>query len=167
MGDWQDGYDMGLWGEDGILNCSEEKSNYHSKEYGDSRPDCPRCSKRMIKRLAKQGKHKGNYFWGCSRYPRCKGIINIPVFQQKVDNKSIKKNIITDKIKDTDINKLTREEVIEKFIKKEIGNKELKEYIAKESEKSLEELESSLKDGIITWGPRVALAIITGGIFGI
>lgn len=40
-------------------------------------PTCPRCGSSMIKRLAKQGRYAGNYFWGCSRYPRCKGLRNI------------------------------------------------------------------------------------------
>ena len=25
-------------------------------------------------RLAKQGKNEGNFFWGCSDYPKCKGV---------------------------------------------------------------------------------------------
>lgn len=40
-------------------------------------PTCPKCGSLMIKRLAKQGRYRGNYFWGCSRYPRCKGLKNI------------------------------------------------------------------------------------------
>lgn len=34
---------------------------------------CPRCGSSMVKRLARRGRNAGNYFWGCSRYPRCKG----------------------------------------------------------------------------------------------
>lgn len=37
---------------------------------------CPRCGSSMIKRLAKRGRNAGNYFWGCSRYPGCKGTRN-------------------------------------------------------------------------------------------
>jgi hypothetical protein len=36
-------------------------------------PSCPRCSSPMQQRLARQGRNAGNYFWGCSRYPSCKG----------------------------------------------------------------------------------------------
>lgn len=36
-------------------------------------PSCPNCQSRMIKRLARRGRNRGNYFWGCSRYPSCKG----------------------------------------------------------------------------------------------
>lgn len=38
---------------------------------------CPRCGSQMVKRLAKRGRNAGNYFWGCSRYPVCKGTRNI------------------------------------------------------------------------------------------
>lgn len=37
---------------------------------------CPRCSSAMVKRMAKRGPNKGNEFWGCSRFPRCKGTRN-------------------------------------------------------------------------------------------
>lgn len=36
-------------------------------------PPCPRCSGAMRQRLARRGRNAGNYFWGCSRYPSCKG----------------------------------------------------------------------------------------------
>jgi len=38
---------------------------------------CPRCGNSMTKRLAKKGRNAGHYFWGCSRYPGCKGTRNI------------------------------------------------------------------------------------------
>lgn len=34
---------------------------------------CPRCGARMVRRTAGKGKHWGNQFWGCSKYPKCKG----------------------------------------------------------------------------------------------
>ena len=36
-------------------------------------PTCHLCGSSMTKRLAKRGRNAGNYFWGCTRYPRCKG----------------------------------------------------------------------------------------------
>lgn len=36
-------------------------------------PECPRCSQSMVHRLAKRGKNKGGEFWGCPRFPRCRG----------------------------------------------------------------------------------------------
>jgi len=36
-------------------------------------PRCPRCSRHMIRRRARRGRHAGHYFWGCSAYPSCRG----------------------------------------------------------------------------------------------
>lgn len=36
-------------------------------------PTCPRCSSQMQQRLARRGRNAGSYFWGCTRYPSCKG----------------------------------------------------------------------------------------------
>ena len=42
-----------------------------------SNPACPKCGSSMVKRTAKQGANAGNMFWGCSDYPKCKGIVAI------------------------------------------------------------------------------------------
>lgn len=34
---------------------------------------CPRCQSTMVRRTAKRGTNAGNSFWGCSRYPDCRG----------------------------------------------------------------------------------------------
>jgi len=36
-------------------------------------PACPECGKPMRQRQAKVGSHAGHPFWGCTRYPACKG----------------------------------------------------------------------------------------------
>ncbi len=38
---------------------------------------CPKCGAPMVKRKAKRGDYIGNVFYGCSRYPQCRGIINV------------------------------------------------------------------------------------------
>lgn len=38
---------------------------------------CPVCGNSMVLRIAKHGFRAGNQFWGCSRYPKCRGIQNI------------------------------------------------------------------------------------------
>ena len=39
---------------------------------------CPKCMKgHMVKRVASRGANKGNIFYGCSNYPRCKNLITI------------------------------------------------------------------------------------------
>jgi restriction system protein len=40
-------------------------------------PTCPRCSKAMVRRTARQGARAGRQFWGCSDYPGCRGAIAI------------------------------------------------------------------------------------------
>lgn len=40
-------------------------------------PTCPTCGAGMQRRLARRGANAGNEFWGCTRYPVCKGTRNI------------------------------------------------------------------------------------------
>ncbi len=42
----------------------------------DRRKFCPRCENEMVLRVARKGSNAGGEFWGCSRYPRCKYILN-------------------------------------------------------------------------------------------
>lgn len=39
---------------------------------------CPRCGGRLVTRIASKGKYQGKRFWGCSNYPKCKYIENLP-----------------------------------------------------------------------------------------
>jgi hypothetical protein len=41
----------------------------------DERKICPKCEAEMVLRTATKGRNIGQQFWGCSTYPRCKGII--------------------------------------------------------------------------------------------
>ena len=38
---------------------------------------CPKCGTPMVRRTAKKGERAGKPFWGCSNYPKCRGIVNI------------------------------------------------------------------------------------------
>ncbi len=38
-------------------------------------PACPQCGSKMVLREAKRGTHVGQSFWGCSRYPACRAIL--------------------------------------------------------------------------------------------
>lgn len=42
-----------------------------------SAPLCPKCGAPMVLRTAMRGERAGKRFWGCSRYPSCRGIVNI------------------------------------------------------------------------------------------
>ncbi|EPJ43757.1 MAG: hypothetical protein OFPII_39790 [Osedax symbiont Rs1] len=39
--------------------------------------NCPKCNSTMVKRKARQGVRAEQEFWGCSSYPKCRGIVNI------------------------------------------------------------------------------------------
>lgn len=34
---------------------------------------CPKCRSKLVLRVAKRGRNPGGKFWGCSRYPKCRG----------------------------------------------------------------------------------------------
>ena len=36
---------------------------------------CPICGSSMVKRIAKKGPKAGGSFWGCSRFPACRGTL--------------------------------------------------------------------------------------------
>jgi restriction system protein len=38
---------------------------------------CPNCGGSMILRETKQGQNIGKNFWGCSTFPKCRGIVNV------------------------------------------------------------------------------------------
>jgi len=37
-------------------------------------PACPHCRKAMVMRVARTGANAGGSFWGCSAYPKCRGV---------------------------------------------------------------------------------------------
>jgi len=43
------------------------------KQSKSTNPECPLCGSSMIKRTAKKGANAGNQFWGCSKFPTCRG----------------------------------------------------------------------------------------------
>jgi hypothetical protein len=43
----------------------------------ESSPRCPKCGSEMVLRTAKRGDNQGGKFWGCSKYPECRGIIKM------------------------------------------------------------------------------------------
>ncbi len=39
--------------------------------------NCPKCSSQMVLREVKKGQKMGNKFWGCSKFPKCRGVVNV------------------------------------------------------------------------------------------
>ncbi len=46
-----------------------------SKKEGNK--ECPKCGSPMVVRESKRGQNKGNKFWGCTNFPKCRGIVNV------------------------------------------------------------------------------------------
>lgn len=77
--------DQSTAGKGGSLDCIVEQKdageniiNYNDNgEKPDNIPICPKCGAPMVLRTAKKGDKIGNKFYGCSTFPKCKGIINI------------------------------------------------------------------------------------------
>jgi hypothetical protein len=75
---------------------SEEHKNHIKKtqeQYNNpdenNAPDCPRCANKMILRKSKAENNNGNLFWGCSRYPQCKSIVNIKNNKSALSEQSV------------------------------------------------------------------------------
>ena len=49
----------------------------HSPSSNITAPGCPRCASPMVRREAKRGANAGRAFYGCSRYPACRGTVPI------------------------------------------------------------------------------------------
>ena len=63
-----------------MLMGVEQASNQHVAEPIISSPEeleCPKCRSAMVKRKVRQGARAGQEFWGCSQYPKCRGIVNL------------------------------------------------------------------------------------------
>jgi len=56
---------------------SQNKTTGQPKEEMALSPTCPKCGADMVHRIAKKGTNAGKVFWGCSNYPRCRGIVNV------------------------------------------------------------------------------------------
>ena len=57
-------------------SASAMRSNRNKASNSIDAPDCPKCGKTMVQRVAKSGANAGNSFWGCSQYPACRGLRN-------------------------------------------------------------------------------------------
>lgn len=46
----------------------------HPQPEDETSPACPKCGSLMVQRVAQQGSQAGNRFWGCTRFPTCRGV---------------------------------------------------------------------------------------------
>ena len=58
------------------LISSVQKNQQISKSDNEIQvPTCPKCGSEMKMRIARKGKNAGQKFWGCSKFPDCRGIL--------------------------------------------------------------------------------------------
>lgn len=57
-----------------VLHVESLNARYAPVQEGDAAPRCPRCGSEMKKRYRRSDSKP---FYGCSRYPNCKGTVNI------------------------------------------------------------------------------------------
>jgi restriction system protein len=57
----------------GLMDLSKSTVS-ESGQSTPSPPTCPLCGQPMLIRIARKGANAGGQFWGCSTYPKCKGI---------------------------------------------------------------------------------------------
>lgn len=60
---------------DGELSDNRSAINPEAVSEAASEPLCPRCASPMVKRLAKSGENAGKEFWGCTKFPACRGVV--------------------------------------------------------------------------------------------
>ncbi len=63
--------------DEAITEESIEKAMFSNSIVSNSIPNCPKCQSEMIKREAKKGARQGQTFYGCSQFPKCRGVVNI------------------------------------------------------------------------------------------
>ena len=57
-----------------LINKVQKPQLDRANKQETSKVSCPQCGSTMVLRTAKAGVHAGNQFWGCERFPECKGI---------------------------------------------------------------------------------------------
>jgi len=60
----------------GAEPAAGNKSQQESSAKPQANPICPKCGSAMILRTAKRGANAGGQFWGCPKYPACKGTVS-------------------------------------------------------------------------------------------
>lgn len=70
ISDW-----VSMTGNGGLAKSDPEKLEPPSDLGSTPRPSCPKCGVPMVRRVAANGLHKGEAFWGCVNYPQCREIL--------------------------------------------------------------------------------------------
>jgi hypothetical protein len=57
------------------LNGSSKELPIEPAPAADLQPTCPKCGSSMILKVAKHGANQGEKFWGCPKFPQCRGTL--------------------------------------------------------------------------------------------
>lgn len=60
-----------------VKDYAEKYNQYLIQETVEEKVMCPKCGAEMIKRVATKGANAGKAFYGCSNFPKCRGILSI------------------------------------------------------------------------------------------
>ena len=75
-----DKHGIQILNESDVTRMLEESGLLYSKEiselFSDRRKFCPKCESEMVLRTSRS---KGNQFWGCSNFPRCRFVLKCEV----------------------------------------------------------------------------------------
>ena len=55
----------------------EPKPSKLNLENTDEAPNCSKCGEKMVERTSTKGGNKGNRFWGCKNFPKCRETVGI------------------------------------------------------------------------------------------
>lgn len=64
-----------------LIAQTEKKELVNKSEETKEGPICPKCGSPMVKRIARRGENAGSWFYGCSNFPRCRGIISAEQYE--------------------------------------------------------------------------------------
>lgn len=59
------------------ITDAPDRSVAQATEGSTERPSCPVCGAPMEQKFAQQGQFKGQPFWSCTTFPKCRGIVHI------------------------------------------------------------------------------------------
>lgn len=63
----------GSAGNVGAVHAATAPTSKRSTQEQEAAPFCPNCRSPMVRRTARKGTNVGAQFWGCSKYPACRG----------------------------------------------------------------------------------------------
>jgi len=77
LGGKQGGGKQDCQGDLGLVANRSSSRSVECELDAENGPECPKCGEGMVQRQAKTGKYAGVPFFGCSGYPKCRGLVRV------------------------------------------------------------------------------------------